>query len=128
MEETSVNEAWDARKIMALLLLIAIIFLSFKTFVLDKNSPQNAIFQPEKVKGISTQASPISSPQVSSEDIKKSVENKLSDLKKEVNNINVIEIATSTPAVQKVLDDVKKLQSFPQSQARQACLQICNGL
>lgn len=127
VEENQTYEIWDAKKILAGLLLFAIIALSFKTFVLDKKSSKVLDSKSASVQGTRTSETPTPTP-ASSEVIKKNIETKLTDLKKEVNNINVVEIATSTPAVQKVLNDLKNLQSIPQSQAKQACFQVCNGL
>lgn len=126
MEENQTYETWDAKKILAGLLLFAIIALSFKIFVLDNKSSKVLDSKSANVQGTRTSETPVPAP-TSSEDIKKNIETKLTDLKKEVNNINVVEIATSTPAVQKVLNDLKSLQSLPQSQAKEACFKICSG-
>lgn len=124
MEKLEVaNEVWDVKKILAGLILFAVIALSFKTLVLDRKSSKALSSKSTSVQGTRISENPIPSP-VSSESIKRNVESKLDDLKKEVNNINVVEIATSTPAVQKVLDDIKNLQNYPQNQ----CLNICNDL
>ena len=119
MEEIQ-TESWDFKKILIALGLFAIIVAGFKFLVLDKKFKKVA-FQTVSVKGTNTTISPTT-------DLKKDVENKLNDLKKEVNNINVVEVATSTPAVKKVLNDIKSLENLPQSQAKDACFKICNGL
>jgi len=129
VEEIENNQVWDAKKIFAVLLIVTIFALSFKTFVLDKKSSKILNSKSTNVQGVNTQENPTSSPsQVSSEDLKRNVENRLSDLKKEVNNINVVEIATSTPAVKKIINDIKNLQNLPQTQAKDICLKICQGL
>ncbi len=126
VEENQTHETWDAKKILIALVLLGVIVLSIKTLVLDKKSPKVAE-KSVSVQGIRTLEPPTPTP-VTAEDIKKNVEVKLTNLKKEVNNINVVEIATSTPAVQKVLNDLKNLQNLPQSQAKDACLKICSNL
>lgn len=127
MEETQTYEAWDIKKILTALILLVILGLSFKVMVLDKKTFSNLSNTSEKVQGASTQETPIPAP-VSSDSLQRTVQTGLNNLKNEVNNINVVEIATSTPAVQKVITDIKNLQNLPQSQAKQVCLQICNGL
>lgn len=127
MEENQSYETWDIKKIFAGVILLSILGLSFKVLVLDKKSTDNFINKPESVQGASTKETPAPSP-ISTSDIKRNIENRLNDLKKEVNNINIVEVATSTPAVQKVINDLKNLQSLPQSEAKNACLKICNGL
>ncbi len=127
MEVVEERESWDLRKIIAFLLLIVILGLSFKSLVLDKKGLENFTRKSIGVAGVSTTQQPPSN-QNSSNELKKGVESKLNDLKNEVNQINVVEVATSTPAVQKVLNDIKGLQNLPQSEAKNACLKICNGL
>lgn len=126
MEETQTYERWDFKKILIVLVLLVAAALSFKTFVLDQKSPESSNNELTNVQGARTSEAPSSSP-APNEEIKKSIENKLIELKKEVNNINVVEVATSTPAVQKVLNDLKNLQNLPQSQAKEACFKICSG-
>lgn len=124
MEEVQ-SETWDIKKIVIALVLTVIVGLSFKALVLDQNF-ENSNKESASVQGANISASPTPSPAVI--EIKKGVENKLLELQKEVNNINISEIATSTPAVKKVINDLQNLQSIPQNQAKEACFKICNGL
>lgn len=126
MEDNQIYEAWDAKKIFTFIIVALILGLSIKTFVLEKNS-KNLPNKSVSVQGASTQIIQTPTPN-SSEELKRNVESKLNDLKKEVNNINLIEVATSSPAVQKVITDLKNLQNLPQTQAKEACLKICSGL
>lgn len=126
MEEAQSQESWDLKRILIAVVLAAIIILGFKTLVLDQKSPESSNNQVTNVQGATTFEVPSPSP-VSTGEIRKGIENKLIELKKEVNNINVVEVATSTPAVQKVLNDLKNLQNLPQSQAKEACFKICSG-
>lgn len=126
MEEMQAYKTWDIKKIFVLLVILVVLALGFKIFVLDKNK-SNVSSTVKNVEGVSVEQSPSPSPVISQE-IKRGVELKLNELKKEVSNINVVEIASSSPAVQKVLNDIKNLQSLPQTQAKEACLKICSGL
>lgn len=129
MEEAQGYETWDVKRIFAAVILLSIIGLSFKVLVLDKKNSNSLSSKSESVQGVSIQETPTPAPaSISSNDLKRNIENKLNDLKKEVNNINVVEIASSTPAVQKVINDLKNLQSLPQSEAKNVCLKICSGL
>lgn len=127
MEVIEEKQSWDPRKIIAFIFLIIVLGLSFKSLVLDKKGLANFTRKSIGVAGVGTIQQPPSN-QNSSNELKKGVESKLNDLKNEVNRINVVEVATSTPAVQKVLNDIKGLQDLPQSEAKNACLRICNGL
>lgn len=126
MEVIQEEKKWDLKKIIAFILVVIVLGLTFKSLVLDKKGLSNFTRKSIGVEGVSTKQD--SSSQNQQNELKKSVEGKLNDLKNEVNQINVVEVATSTPAVQKVLNDLKNLQNLPQSQAKDACLKICNGL
>lgn len=128
MDELQVKETWDVKRILMVLALVGILSLGFKLLVLDKKASREPGTKSAAVEGASSQETPDPSPQFSSGDIKKDVQIKLNDLKKQVDNINVVEIATSTPAVKKVISDLKNLQEVPQNQAKEACFKICNGL
>lgn len=127
MDELQVKETWDVKRILIGLVLVGVLSLSFKTLVLDKKVSNGSI-KSTAVEGAAVQENPSPGPQLSSGDIKKDVQTKLDDLKKQVDNINVVEIATSTPAVKKVISDLKNLQEVPQNQVKEACFKICNGL
>lgn len=118
-----VDEAWDVKKILLFVVFAGILAFGIKTFVLDKKVSTKSMVDLPQVQGTSTKgdSSENFSPK---QEIQKGVEEKLSELKKEVNNLNIVEVATSTPAVQKVLNDIKNLQQVPKNQ----CLNICNNL
>lgn len=124
MNELEPQESWDIKKILMLLAVVGVLAISFKVLVLDKNNFGLQKNSPVEIQGVSVKGNPNPSPL----DLQKNVETKLNELKKEVNHINVVEVATSTPAVQKVINDLKNLQDLPQNQAKQACLKICDGL
>ncbi|MDP2672288.1 MAG: hypothetical protein Q8O84_00550 [Nanoarchaeota archaeon] len=115
-----VDEAWDIKKILVFVVIAVLLGFSFKTFVLDQNVSQFSKAKSVEVEGVSD-FSP-------SEDLQQNLQTKFNDLKEEVNNLNVVDIATSTPSVQKILNDFKNLQNLPQSQAKEACFNICSGL
>lgn len=124
MEENQVYETWDIKKILTALILFVLLGVSAKILIFDKkasSAPNNL----QNVQGVSTQAT--SSP-AAVVDLKTNFQTSLDNLKKDVNNINVVDVATSTPAVQKIITEIKSLQDLPQSQAKRACFQICNGL
>ncbi|MCL4353061.1 hypothetical protein M1615_01150 [Patescibacteria group bacterium] len=138
------QDKWDKGKIikgLAILLIFAcLLFFAFKMHILDKylkknlSSSQGAAGQ---VKGAQTTEADISGSNSapadsflppSSENIQSSLKDRVSQLKQEVSNLNVLEVASSSSQVQKVLQDVKSLEQYPHNQAKEACLNICNSL
>lgn len=63
----------------------------------------------------------------SSKDIQKNVEEKLETIKEEVSSLKPLDVATSSPQVQKVLNDIKTLEQYPRNQAREICENICKS-
>ncbi len=127
------DEQWDRKKIFLFFIIVGIILgLGVKTFVLGKNE----IPLMEKlgaVKGLTTNEDSKSSDSKNSSSFQpsnlgKTLEDKVTTLTNEVKNINVLEVASSTPAIQKVINDLKNLQNYPQNQAKEACFKICEGL
>lgn len=122
------EQQWDKRKIFLFLILsLFLVGLGFqlKSILLwestnsSKNSSQNA---KADIKGTSIQE-PKSTP-----DIKKNIQSQINNLKEEAQNINLVEIASSSPQVQKVINDLKALKDYPQSQVRDICEKVCSGL
>lgn len=115
---------WDKKKIIIFIIsaaLLLLLVLEIKTLILGKSQSiiparhENS----KKVEGASNENLP---------DLGQNLRNQLNSIKTEAQNINVVDIATSSPQVQKVINDLKSLENLPQSQIKQACEKICNGL
>ena len=121
MEEKTVDTWNKKRVLLALILLIAVGIGAyfFKTKVLGEKIN---LFE-RGVKGASTQESKPTG--TISIDLQKALKDKLDSLKKEVSNLNVTDIASSSPQVQKILNDMKSLEQYPQNQAKDICRKIC---
>ncbi len=149
MEKIDPVEMWDKKKIaFAAVVLVALIGLGFwsKVFVLGKNK-QKSIFQVTNepsgvVAGASTEGQDTPAP--SSKDnnhtpsfsfsppniqanIQADAQQKLNEIKQQITNLNVADIASSSPQVQKVINDLKSLQEYPKDQAKQMCENICKS-
>lgn len=138
MQETSfIQESWNIKRIVLALVTLFIltgIFYGFKVFVLDKNKisqKQNAKQSSNSVAGISIQKEQVTEePDFPSsvKELQTNIQQKLDAVKKEVNNLNAQDIASSSPQIQKVLDDIKNLEQYPKNQVKEACQKICDGL
>ena len=120
-EPPEVQAQWDKKKII-LFLLAAVILIGIgfeaKDLILGANvSPAVSVNKPD-VKGAAVQVVP---------DIKNSVQNQLNTLKSEAQGVDLVEIASSSPQVQKVINDLKALQNYPKNQVKATCEQICNS-
>lgn len=126
MKEQERKQEWDKKKILlfavAIAILIGIVYI-LKTMMFagleTPSSPATNI----GVKGVSTEVTADPLP-----DIKKNIQNQIDSLKNEAQSINVVDIATSSPQVQKVINDLKAIQDYPKSQLKATCEKICSGL
>ena len=128
-----IEESWNKKRIfLALTILVILIagLASFKISVLDKN--QDLVLEPvsrkaKSVEGVSTNVNSLSRDSTGS-NLKTNITDQLNAIKQEASGINLAEVATSSPQIQKVIDDIKSIQNLPKDKAKGFCEQICNGL
>lgn len=115
---------WDKKKIIVttvIAILIIAIGLSFKSYLNADQEDSNTFKNSQReVKSINT--SEISN------NIREGVEDSFNNLKTQAESLDVAEIATSSPQVQKIINDLKTLQDLPKSQLKNTCEKICSGL
>lgn len=126
IKEAIEKPQWDKGKIVlffiTLLILVAIGFEARSIILGDKaNIPEQPAKNLSSVKGASTE-------QFQAPDIRQNVQSEISNLKNEAANINLVDVASSSPQVQKVINDLKALQNYPQDKLKETCTKICNGL
>lgn len=132
-ELKSIEEPWNKKRIIiGLFFLFTVVagLTAFKVLVLDKNqnSPQSLVNKTiTAVEGASTNANTSSNDNTIS-GLKTNIQDQLNTIKQEAANISLTDIATSSPQVQKVIDDIKSIQNLPRSQAKSFCEQVCSGL
>ena len=133
---------WDKKKIViAVVLLIGLVGIGVwsKVLVLGKNR-QDSSFKSGKssgtVAGVSIEGQGESTSKnnnkmpsfsFSPPNIQEEARQKLNEIKQQVSNLNVQDIASSSPQVQKVINDLKSLQQYPKDQAKQMCENICKS-
>ena len=124
MKEREEKIEWDKKKIILFSVGVIILLgigLVVKEMMFAGGQTQSSSVTNTAVKGASTQTNPFP-------DIKSSIQNQVDSLKNEAQNINVVDIATSSPQVQKVINDLKAIQNYPQNQLKVTCEKICSGL
>ncbi|MCL5433214.1 MAG: hypothetical protein M1524_03840 [Patescibacteria group bacterium] len=141
-ESNAFQEKWDKRKIIlgavGILLIAGLIGYGLKTNFFS--SGLTKLIKPSKgVAGISSSDESVSDQEEGSSstgqsfslpanEVRSTVEQKINTIKEEVNKINVVEIASSSPQVQKVLNDLKAIENYPKDQAKDYCKKICDSL
>ncbi len=123
------QEQWNKKRLVFAILIILFLVvagMSLKSYLLGLEFPQNSSVN-KNVKGTSTSAAPtITLP--TANDVSQGVGRSINNIKKEIEKINVQDLATSSPQIKKVLDDIRALPSVPGQKAKDVCLNLCNGL
>ncbi len=123
MKEVKFEESWNKKRILIATLAVFTIGGAVYTFrgsifpnFFSSNNKQE---MPSKESVLSTKSEP---------SVQEALGKQIESIKKEINTINIDEIASSSPQIQKIINDVKSLEKLPQSQLKNACLNICGGL
>ena len=118
MQEVKFEESWNKKRtgialIVLLLLAGSAVYLLRNSLLLNAKSERA---QNQKVLSASDQ---------NLEDI---IQRQVQTIKQQAANINVEEIASSSPQIQNLINDLKALQNLPKDKAKEACYNICKGL
>lgn len=143
-EELIEESSWDKKKI-----IIAVIFLfcavgsayaAKKYFLSDENAnllKKVATKSSGVVAGANTQIANKNSEESDNQQssmpfspstLRVGAQKKLDAIKEQIANIKVEDIASSSPQIQKVVNDLKALEQYPKDQAKQMCENICKNL
>lgn len=142
MQEINANEeVWDKKKIFIVLLVTSILIVlagyATKKIILSKDANSVSLKftnnQPKsQVEGASTKEEP--NP-IDNSGIKSvlslpanEVQKRLDFIRQEISKIDVVEIASSSPQVQKVIKDIQSLEQYPRDQAKEICQKMCSSL
>jgi hypothetical protein len=124
MDKNNEEEAsWSLPKILAGIAFLGIVgwfVYQNKSLILSYNN------EPTKdVAGVQTQRvennANVSVPHID-------LQEKINEITQQVSNLDIKDVASSSPQVQKVLHDMESLKDLPKSQAKDACMKICSGL
>jgi len=122
MEEVNKKESWNKKRIIIAVFLLILLMVGgyfFKTRDLSENSSQLT----KSVKGIAAEEE--TTQPMAKINIQEAVKEKIDNLKREVSGLDVLEIASSSPQVQKILNDIKSLEQYPTNQVKEICRKIC---
>lgn len=130
MKEVEFQESWNKKRIfIAFLFIILLIGVGLElkgNIISNLLNNKNLRFPSTSVKGVIVYEN--KDQNEFKPDIGSSLQQKLESIKQDAENVNISEIATSSPQVQKIINDIKNIQNFPSNQLKDACLNICKGL
>jgi hypothetical protein len=116
---------WDKRRIITTL-FFGVVVLLLVLELKNKLIPNTGILGESTVK----KSYEIKKPEVQGPnlDVESKVGTAIEDIKSNINEINPEEVASSSPQIQKVLQDIQGLKDLPSDKARSTCLKLCSEL
>ena len=128
MQKLEEFASWNKKRIfiglIAILAVLTLLGYGIKTFVLGKNID---FFSKKTTLGTSTQKQENASLPSASR-LQNSLQQKLDSIKQEVSKLDIAEISSSSPQIQKLIKDLNALKDYPANQAKEICQNICNSL
>lgn len=120
------TDQWDKKKIIitTFFAIVAILAVNeIKTTFFPKD--EGVLGQTTKIT-----PTPIEKPNVGLPrfDVASQVGSRVEDIKKNIENLNAEEVASSSPQIQKVLQDIQGIRNLPSNQAKEMCIKICSGI
>ncbi|OGH21636.1 MAG: hypothetical protein A2629_01890 [Candidatus Levybacteria bacterium RIFCSPHIGHO2_01_FULL_41_15] len=120
-KEEFFEESWNKKRVFLALLSVLTIgagfFYAFNSDILKDKKSQN----------LATKTQSEHSKVLSAQDFEEDVRKQVDAIKEQAANINLEEIASSSPQIQNLVNDIKALQDLPRNQAREACMNICKS-
>jgi uncharacterized protein involved in exopolysaccharide biosynthesis len=120
MEEASeINkETWNKKRVFLGIFLLVLLIIGGGYLFRDKIFISSSR-QLKSVEGASTSTVDTAA------NVQETVKEKIDNLKQEVSGLNLMEVASSSSQVQKILNDIKALQQYPANQIKDLCRKIC---
>lgn len=134
--EHDIEESWDIKRIafgslVSAILVAGILYVThivtFDNNLVSFHSPFPAPTPIGQVAGANTDLGN-SADSFSPNTLRQTAQQKLDEIKQELQNLQASDLATSSPQVQKVITDLKSLEQYPQTQVKNTCIQVCNSL
>ena len=112
------KETWNKKRVFLSIFLLALLIIGGGYLFRDKIFISSSR-QLKSVEGASTSTVDTAA------NVQEAVREKIDNLKQEVSGLNLMEVASSSPQVQKILNDIKALQQYPENQIKDLCRKIC---
>lgn len=132
-----IEERWNGKRILGALLVLGILGVGVYTFAPSVFDPvKHAFSKPSQTQ--STDVQGVSTAREKEEDEKpkigfaaidrKELEKRLLEIKDHALKLSVNDVASSSPQVKKLIDDLEALQEIPKNRARQLCQELCKRI
>lgn len=119
---------WDRKKVIATAFFLGIALLiafELKGMFLDNQAKRDVLGETNIRKPEEIKKPEIEGPSIN---LQSEVGSRIDEIKKNIGGLDAIEIASSSPQIQKVLRDIQGIKDLPANQAKEMCLRICSGI
>lgn len=117
MKEAEFEETWNKKRV-GIAIAVFLLVISGLIYFSKQNLSSKISSHPQEAKVLSA----------SDRNIENTISDQIDSIKKAALNIDVGEIASSSPQIQKLIQDLKSLQDYPRNQVKDTCFSICKGL
>lgn len=116
---------WDKKRIL-IIGFTAIVAIALAIELKRMFLPNTSVLGQNSVKKASEVEKPnVSTPNI---DLESKVISSVEDIKAAIGGLDPEEVASSSPQIQKVLEDMQGIKNLPKDEARNTCLRICSGI
>lgn len=122
------NFEWDRKRVIVtsfFLFTAVLIAFELKGMFLDNQTARDVLGETSIQKPEEIKKPEIEGPSIN---LQSEVGSRIDEIKKNIGGLDALEIASSSPQIQKVLRDIQGIKDLPANQAKEMCLKICSGI
>lgn len=123
-EESS--EEWDKKRVIVTAFFVVVAILAVREIKTTFFSNNDEVLG----QNVSVSPTPIKKPDVEIPrfNVANEVGSKIEELKKNIEGLDPVEVASSSPQIQKVLKDMEGLKDLPSNEAKSMCMKLCSEI
>jgi hypothetical protein len=124
-EEVS-SEEWDKKKVIITAFFVVVAILAVREIKTTFFSNNDEVLG----QNVSVSPTPIKKPdvQIPRVNVVNQVGSKIEELKRNIDGLDPVEVASSSPQIQKVLRDMEGLKDLPSNEAKSMCMKLCSEI
>ncbi len=120
------GEEWDKKRVIVTAFFVVVAILAVREIKTTFFSNNDEVLG----QNVSVSPTPIKKPDVEIPrfNVANEVGSKIEELKKNIEGLDPVEVASSSPQIQKVLKDMEGLKDLPSNEAKSMCMKLCSEI